>query len=188
MWGAESIRACGIYIERKTLSIKTQSLSGNITVLDLIKGGWEIPADVSQFLRKVICNNDPRTVNSCNCTCKVNSIVQDLIYAVSHGKIKTSKHLTLGMTLKSITTSRKVIDIINKYGHCFSYNTIEEYKTYCKWTSRRKETNIFGPYLMVDRTHTRSSSLGVTAMMLKRNQTSSLDLFRAPEGILRIGN
>lgn len=33
------------------------------------------------------------------------------------------------MTLESITSSRKVIDLINKFGHCCSYNVIEELET-----------------------------------------------------------
>ncbi|GFS54825.1 hypothetical protein TNIN_123991 [Trichonephila inaurata madagascariensis] len=32
----------------------------------------------------------------------------------------------LGMTLKSLTSSRKIIDIINRYGHCISYQGIKE--------------------------------------------------------------
>lgn len=117
------------------LSIQVQPLSGNITAFDLINGECEIPDDVSKFFRSIICGNDPMTIKSCNCTRKVKSIVQDVIYAVNHGKIKTSKHITLAMTLKSITSSRKVIDIINKYGHCLSYNTIEELKTEATFAS-----------------------------------------------------
>lgn len=52
-----------------------------------------------------------------------------MIYAVTNGQVKTRKHITLGMTLKSLTISRKVIDIMNRYGHCCSYNVIEELET-----------------------------------------------------------
>ncbi|OXU16633.1 hypothetical protein TSAR_013301 [Trichomalopsis sarcophagae] len=54
---------------------------------------------------------------------KANSIAQDIIYAVTRGDIKTSKHLTLGITLKSLTSSRKIIDIMN------NYNVLEEIET-----------------------------------------------------------
>ncbi|GFU15708.1 uncharacterized protein TNCV_1269231 [Trichonephila clavipes] len=39
------------------------------------------------------------------------------------------------MTLKSLTSSRKVIDIINHYGHCISYNAIEELETEATYSS-----------------------------------------------------
>lgn len=38
----------------------------------------------------------------------------------------------------SITSSRKVIDILNKYGHCCSYNTIEELETEATFVSFSK--------------------------------------------------
>lgn len=74
------------------------------------------------------------TVKSCNC--KVDSIAQ--VYPVHHGKIKTSKQITLGITIKSITSSRKELDLLNKYGHCCSYNTIEELETEAMFSSLSK--------------------------------------------------
>lgn len=41
----------------------------------------------------------------------------------------------LGITLKSLTSSRKIIDIINRYGHCISYQGIEELETETTYTS-----------------------------------------------------
>lgn len=120
------------------MKLKSTPLPNNLTAQDLIKGECKIPDSLTHFLRSLICGNNPRTLKSCNCSRKVDSIAQDLIYAVNSGKIKTSKHITLGMTLKSITSSRKVIDIINKYGHCCSYNTIEELETEATFTSCEK--------------------------------------------------
>jgi hypothetical protein len=53
--------------------------------------------------------------------CKVASICQDLIYAEAKGRKQTHKSLALGMTVRQLTGSRKLIDIL--YGlnwtHCF---------------------------------------------------------------------
>lgn len=70
-----------------------------------------------------------------DCKRKSLSLAEDLIFNASHGKIKTSKHITLAMTSKSITSSRKVVEIVNKYGHCCSYNTIEELETEATFSS-----------------------------------------------------
>lgn len=59
---------------------------------------------------------------------KINSIVQDIMYATIDKKIKTSKHITLSITLKTLT-SRRVIEICNKFGNCCSFNTIKELET-----------------------------------------------------------
>lgn len=56
-------------------------------------------------------------------------MAEDLIYNVTNGSVKTKKHITLGMTLKSLTSNRKIVEIINKYGHCCSYHVIEELET-----------------------------------------------------------
>lgn len=34
--------------------------------------------------------------------------------------------IMLGMTMKSLTSRRKINDIINRYGHCIIYQGIEE--------------------------------------------------------------
>ncbi|GFW34023.1 hypothetical protein TNCV_287071 [Trichonephila clavipes] len=43
--------------------------------------------------------------------------------------IEPSKHITLGMTVKSLTSSRKMINILNRLGHCCNYNTLEKLET-----------------------------------------------------------
>lgn len=80
-------------------------------------------------MQNLLCGIDSRTLKSSDCARKVNSISQDIIYAIHHGRMKTSKHMTLGMTLKSITSSRKVVDLMNRFGHCCSYNVVEELET-----------------------------------------------------------
>lgn len=45
------------------------------------------------------------------CARQVCSYSQDVIFAVHNGHVKTSKHILLGITLKSSTSSRNTIDI-----------------------------------------------------------------------------
>ena len=53
-----------------------------------------------------------------------------MIYTkTTHGAVKPSKHMLLGMDLKSITGSRKVQEIVNHFGHCIGYHTVEKYET-----------------------------------------------------------
>ena len=39
-----------------------------------------------------------------------------------------SKHLKLGVALKSLAGSRKVIEILNRYGYCANYHAVEQIK------------------------------------------------------------
>lgn len=41
----------------------------------------------------------------------------------------------IGMTLKSLTCSRKIIEIIHRYGYCMSYTGFEEIETEATFTS-----------------------------------------------------
>ena len=53
----------------------------------------------------------------------------DVIYATTRGRTKPGKHLTLGLGLKSMTGSRKVIEVLNRHGHCIGYHTAEIIET-----------------------------------------------------------
>lgn len=109
-------------------------------VEDLIAGECEVPETVSTFIRNVICGATVDPEKSQNCSRKVNSICQDLLYATRNGRVKPSKHICLGLLLKSITSSRKVVDIVNKFGHCCSYNVIEGLETESTFSASRSAT------------------------------------------------
>jgi hypothetical protein len=47
----------------------------------------------------------------------IESMSEDVIYAVTNGEVKPSKHCLLGMGVKTMTSSRKVINVLNHFGH-----------------------------------------------------------------------
>ena len=57
------------------------------------------------------------------------SVSQDVVFSTTSGIKKPSKHLQLGLAIKSLTGSWKVVEILNRMGHCVSYSTVEEIKT-----------------------------------------------------------
>ena len=71
---------------------------------------------------------------------------EDAIFAATDGKMKPKKHLMLGLTLKRLTGSRKVMDIMNRFGHSSSYHTIEEIETEMTFhaTENKNRTPDFG--------------------------------------------
>ena len=60
-----------------------------------------------------------------------------------HNRIKKSQVeamcLSLGMAIKSITGSHKVIDILNRLGHSISYFTMEELETELTFAESNRE-------------------------------------------------
>lgn len=78
---------------------------------------------MQRFLKELLSlDNDQSTLE--RTTCLVNSLGQDLIYAVS--KKKTPKHILLPYTIKSLTGNVELIQILNRLGHCISYTLYDE--------------------------------------------------------------
>ena len=60
---------------------------------------------------------------------KVLSLVQDMIFAVSHGRVLTPKHITLPLTVQHLTCSEQVVTLINRFGHGISDSKLSEIET-----------------------------------------------------------
>ena len=57
------------------------------------------------------------------------SFSQDLMYGVTMGQMKTSKHILLPWAVKTLTGNVEIIKILNRLGHGVSYSTLEEIDT-----------------------------------------------------------
>ena len=68
---------------------------------------------------------------------RTKSISEDVVFAATGELKKLQKHLMLGIALKSLTGSRKVVEIMNRLGHCISYHTIEEIETEATFESTK---------------------------------------------------
>ena len=60
---------------------------------------------------------------------KVNAISQDIVYLSGRGRKQTPKSLALGLTVRHMTGSMHLLQILAKFGHCASPDTIFSYKT-----------------------------------------------------------
>lgn len=50
---------------------------------------------------------------------------QDLVHCVSHARVKLPKHVGLGISVRHLTGSKQLITILNRMGHCCSYEEVE---------------------------------------------------------------
>ena len=60
---------------------------------------------------------------------QVLSICQDIIHCSTKGKVKTSKHAGLAITVHHLTSSRRLITLLKKMGHCCSYDEMRAVDT-----------------------------------------------------------
>lgn len=135
------LRKSALILRKLILQLPQKKLpSKNITSQHLISGEVSIPEELSNFYSTLLGGFKQKRKRGLKCTRLVRSYCQDVIYGVHNGQVKTSKHIMLGITLKSLTSSRKIIDIMNRYGHCISYQGVEELETESTFTSIEKSS------------------------------------------------
>ena len=89
-----------------------------------------VPKDLYKFLCFMISNPDKVDVSASTASNAADerhilAIAQDLIYATTHGRVKTPKHIGLAMSVRHMTGSKCLVTMLNRFGHCCSYDDIE---------------------------------------------------------------
>ena len=57
------------------------------------------------------------------------SLVQDIVYSVTEGKVKTPKSVLLPTVVKQLTDNTEIINTLNKLGHGVSYSILSDMHT-----------------------------------------------------------
>ena len=116
------------YLRTLVLNVKkTQScLPDPLTVEALAEGQGDTPEELFDFFRTLFAGSETTTERIDR---QAQSICDDVMFITSRGRTKPSKQLCLGLGLKSLTGSRQVIDILNKFGHSVCYHTVESIET-----------------------------------------------------------
>ncbi|KAJ8676937.1 hypothetical protein QAD02_012724 [Eretmocerus hayati] len=134
-----SRHAVALALRRDILSIQKKPLPmEDLKVVDLIRGECTIPPDLLNFF-KILLNApiDPGKSPSKAIAC--DSMAYDAIHNVTRGRVRTSKHITLGMTIKSPTNSKKIITLLNKEGHIASHTSLCELETEATYSSKSRD-------------------------------------------------
>lgn len=120
--------------------IKHRKLPNPLNVLDLMNGECDIPKCLDNFYNIILSGPSYRRKSSSKTKRISKSLSSDLIHAVTNGNVKPSKHISFGLALKSLTNSKKIVNLCNRYGHCCSYTVLEELETEATFTSTRQES------------------------------------------------
>ena len=93
---------------------------------DLEPNKFVIPEKLKEFLSKMFYEEGrPNARKSRICY----SFAQDIVYAVTNGKVKTPKSILLPTMIKSLTNNTELINVLNRLGHSVSYSTLMESQT-----------------------------------------------------------
>ena len=100
--------------------------------LSAVKG--LVPVALYNFLAWVVGASDEPAIEDFvrlpeDVELKIFSLCQDIILLASKGKKQTPKSLCLGMTIRHLTGSSQLLNVMNKFGHCASRETVVRYET-----------------------------------------------------------
>ena len=99
---------------------------------DLTENAMNIPEVVKQFLYTLLTGSTS-FLGMESCSPRTHrlmlSLGQDLLFAVSGGRQKLSRHILLPYAVKSLTNNVNLIQILNRCGHGVAYSQLEEINT-----------------------------------------------------------
>ena len=99
---------------------------------DLTENAVNIPEVVKKFLYTLMTSSTSFSgMESCSPRTHrlMLSLGQDLIFAVSGGRQKPPKHISLPYAVKSLTNNVELIQILNRCGHGVAYSQLKEINT-----------------------------------------------------------
>lgn len=131
---SSNIKSVAMEIRKKIHQIELRKLpKNNITVKNITEGECDIPDDLYLLIESIVHgpswqnqNSSTRKIIKQN---KISAICDNIIFATSNGTIKPSTCLTLALATKSLTGSRRMLNILNRLGHCVSYSVAEGIET-----------------------------------------------------------
>lgn len=100
---------------------------------DLCLSTFKLPIELFNLLGWILSDRTDVVNGPINTTPfvekRVLTIGQDLIYSVSKGRIKTPKHVSLPMTVKNLTGSAQMVNLLNNFGYGIAYSQLLEVET-----------------------------------------------------------
>lgn len=115
---------------RRILSSKSRKLPNtNLSLDDVEKGECDIPWFLYELISAIVRGPNPSRDEQQSDTVKIKSLCSDIMFVTSRGRLRPAKNIKLGLALKSMTGSRTVLTVLNRYGHCISYTGAEEIET-----------------------------------------------------------
>ena len=129
-----TIHSSALILRQIIMKIEKKTFGRNVRVSHLINGECEVPDILIEFFGILLTGGNIDKIKNPRIILLANSFAQDIIYAVQRGHIKTSKHVTLGLALKSLTSSEKIVRLVHAYGHCISYTKVLELETEATYT------------------------------------------------------
>lgn len=122
------LNKAALLLRKQLLNAPKKDLPENPTLYDVRDGDTIVPQPVKNFF-KVLYTGKISDQCGKRVQHRIDSSSQDVLFILQRGHAKTAKHVTLGIALKSITGSKKLVQVMNRFGHCINNSCLEELET-----------------------------------------------------------
>ena len=116
-------------IIRKEVKDLKDELPWPIQTPDLEPEKFNISRYLNEFLTSLLGGKDDVALSSRNATIKYSMGIQDIVYNLNGGRVKTPKSVLLPSIIKTLTNNTEIINLINRLGHGVSYSILSEMYT-----------------------------------------------------------
>ena len=101
-----------LFLRREVLQADYTPLPSTVSLEDNRKGEDNTREDLVKFFRYLV--GGPYVVRELTAakSYRIKSIAEDVVFAATSGRRKPAKHLQIGMAIKSLTGSKKVVTIV----------------------------------------------------------------------------
>ena len=125
-----SVKETAMYLRSHIIRMlhEQDALPKPVTAEAVMTGQGQTPPDLLTFFRTLYTGSSDVSRNA-RIERLVQSVCDDVVYTTTRGRSKPSKHMSMGLGLKSLTGSRKVLEILNRFGHSTGYHTVEAMET-----------------------------------------------------------
>ena len=118
-----------IQAKREVLQADYTPLPSTVSLENIGKGEVNTPEDLVKFFWYLVGGPYVDRELTAAKSYRTTSISEDVLFAATSGRRRPAKHLQIGMAVKSLTGSWKVVTMLNRLGNCINYNRIEELET-----------------------------------------------------------
>uniref|UniRef100_UPI00358F9BFB uncharacterized protein isoform X2 n=1 Tax=Myxine glutinosa TaxID=7769 RepID=UPI00358F9BFB len=122
------LNQAALILQKQLLNAPKKDVPENPTLNDVRDGDTIVPQPVMNFFKVLYTGNISDQCGTWIKRC-IDSTSQDALFVVQRGRAKPAKHVTLGMAIRSVTGSKKLVQVLNRFGHCLNYSCLEELET-----------------------------------------------------------
>lgn len=100
------------------MNIEPIPLQEPLTIDNIVNGKTQIPEDVKTFFTMLHTKGSNEV--SQRKTRLINLFAEDAVHSAFEGKLLPCKHISVGLSLRSMTGSKTVGDVLSQFSHCVS--------------------------------------------------------------------